>query len=200
MQKKISVGITGLMGSGKSEVARYLMRTGYPVLFMDRVGHDCLGEKDVVNKLTSCFKQHILDESQKIDRKKLSKIVFVDQKKLALLNSILHPIMNEEAKKWIIKHHEKGDSLVFIEAAVLFEMKMELFLDYTVLIQAAEKEIIKRIIQRDRKTLEETKLILDNQRVDASKVDYVIYNMGTLEELQFACHELLYWLDHQVIK
>jgi len=108
IHKKTSVGITGLMGSGKSEVANYLKRTGYPVLLMDLIGHECLNEYDVVDKLTSAFGQEIIDRSQTIDRKKLGKIVFSNQKKLTLLNSILHPIMNEKAKKWIIRHYENG--------------------------------------------------------------------------------------------
>lgn len=199
IHKKISVGITGLMGSGKSEVANYLKRTGYPVLLMDQIGHECLNEYDVVDKLTSAFGQEIIDGSQIIDRKKLGKIVFTDQKKLTLLNSILHPIMNEEAKKWIIRHYENGEDLVFIEAAVLFEMKMELFLDYTILVQAGEKEMIKRIFQRDGKTTEEIKRILNKQSVDARKADYVIYNMGTLEELHQSCETLLSWINNNII-
>ncbi len=199
IHKKTSVGITGLMGSGKSEVANYLKRTGYPVLLMDLIGHECLNEYDVVDKLTSAFGQEIIDRSQTIDRKKLGKIVFSNQKKLTLLNSILHPIMNEKAKKWIIRHYENGEDLVFVEAAVLFEMKMELFLDYTILVQAPEKEIIKRIILRDGKTIEEIKRILNKQSVDARKADYVIYNKGTLEELHQSCQALLSWINNQII-
>lgn len=187
----ISVGLTGLMGSGKSEAANYIKRTGFPVLFMDQVGHDCLQEDEVVQTIVNLFGVKILDNENKIDRKKLSTIVFSDVKKLKRLNMLLHPIMNQRAKAWIKQQFHKDQRIVFIEAAILFEMKMNKFLDYTVLIKAAEKDIINRIIKRDGKTKIEIQQILKTQRTNEDKIDYVIINDGSLEDLHKKCDYLI---------
>ncbi|MEA1884226.1 MAG: dephospho-CoA kinase [Thermotogota bacterium] len=187
----ISVGLTGLMGSGKSEVANYLKRTGFPVLFMDQVGHDCLQDDEVIQTLVNSFSVKVLDESNKINRKKLSAIVFNDPKELKKLNAILHPKMNENAKGWIKKQFKKGQKIVFIEAAILFEMQMNKFLDYIVLIKASEKNMIDRIIKRDQKSEVEIQQILQAQKTNEDRFDYVIINDGSLEELHKNCVHLI---------
>lgn len=187
----ISVGLTGLMGSGKSEAANYLKRTGFPVLFMDQVGHDCLQDHEVFQPLVNTFGLKILDEGGKINRKKLSQIVFKDHQKLKRLNAILHPKMNQRAQNWIKQHFQKGQEIVFIEAAILFEMKMNFFLDYIVLIKASDKEIIDRIKKRDQKSEVEIQQILETQKTNMDKVDYVINNDGSLGELYKSCDQLI---------
>jgi dephospho-CoA kinase len=187
----ISVGLTGLMGSGKSEVANYLKRTGFPVLFMDPIGHDCLQDNEVVQTLVNSFGVKILDEDNKINRKKLSAIVFNDQKKLKRLNTILHPMMNKKAKDWIKRQFQQGQKIVFIEAAILFEMQMNKFLDYIVLIKAAEKDMIHRIMKRDHKSEVEIQQIFQTQKTNEDRVDYVIINDSSLEELYKNCDHLI---------
>jgi len=187
----ISVGLTGLIGSGKSEVANYLKRTGFPVLFMDQVGHDCLEDDKVVQTLVNSFGSMILDEANQINRKELSTIVFNDHIKLRQLNTLLHPKMNQRAKDWIQNNFQKGQGIVFIEAAILFKMKMNKFLDYTVLIKAAEKDIINRIIERDHKSEAEILQILETQKANEDKVDFVIINDNSLEELYRKCDQLI---------
>ena len=186
-----SVGLTGLMGAGKTEAANYFKRTGYPVLFMDQVGHDCLQETDIIEELVETFGDVILDKSNTINRKKLSQLVFHDQEKLNSLNRILHPKMNQKAKKWIAVHFNQGRQIVFLEAAILFKMKMNKFLDYTVLIKAAEKDLVKRIIKRDRKSEKEIQQIFETQKMNETKVDYVIMNAGSLNDLYQRCNKLL---------
>ena len=187
----VSVGITGLMGSGKSEAANYIKRTGYPVLLMDQVGHDTLKDKDILTHLVKVFGESILDNRAHIARKRLSEIVFTNQRKLTVLNDILHPKMNKKAKEWITWHFKRGHSLVFVEAAILFEMKMNQFLDITVLIKAAESDIRKRIIRRDHKSPQEIEKILKTQTVTEEKADYVIYNDSTLKDLYKSCDDLI---------
>ncbi len=187
----ISVGLTGLMGSGKSVVANYFKRAGFPVLFMDQVGHHCLQDTEVVKTIVNSFSINILDKDNKINRKKLATIVFNDHKKLKRLNAILHPKMNQKARDWIQKHFQKGRQIVFIEAAILFEMEMNKFLDYSVLIKASEKNIVDRIIKRDHKSEFEIQQILETQNTNEDKVDYVIINDGSLEELYKKCDHLI---------
>jgi dephospho-CoA kinase len=158
---------------------------------MDPIGHDCLQDNEVVQTLVNSFGVKILDEDNKINRKKLSAIVFNDQKKLKRLNTILHPMMNKKAKDWIKRQFQQGQKIVFIEAAILFEMQMNKFLDYIVLIKAAEKDMIHRITKRDHKSEVEIQQILQTQKTNEDRVDYVIINDSSLEELYKNCDHLI---------
>lgn len=191
LSNQLSVGLTGLMGSGKSEAAHYFKRAGYPVLFMDQIGHICLQEPDNIKALTNLFGPVILDDQNNISRKKLSQLVFNDSNKLKILNAFLHPKMNQSAKEWIKQHFKIGQQIVFIEAAILFEMQMNKFLDYTVLIKAREKDLIKRIMKRDQKSMNEIKQILETQKMNEKQVDYVIINDSTLDDFYRKCNQLL---------
>lgn len=189
-KKTLRVGITGMMASGKSEVCNYLKRAGYPVLFMDKVGHELLGEKHYIKRITSAFGPEILDKLGLIDRRKLSQIVFKDEEKLKILNLILHPEMNKRAKKWMKKEFEQGVKMVFIEAAILFEMQMDSFLDYIVHVKASEKTIVERVMSKSHKTKTEILGILKTQKIEEDKLDYVIINDGSLEALYSECNRL----------
>lgn len=184
------VGITGLMASGKSEVCNYFKRAGYPVLFMDKVGHELLEEKQYIKKLTSVFGSQILDEYGAINRKILSQIVFQDEEKLNILNSILHPEMNKRAIKWMKKEFEQGVKTVIIEAAILFEMQMDSFLDFIVHVKAPQRDIVERVMAKSNKSEAEIIAILKTQKIEEDKTDYVIINEGSLEALYSKCSRL----------
>ena len=198
LSNQLSIGLTGLMGSGKSEAAHYFKRAGYPVLFMDEIGHTCLQEPNNIKTLKNYFGPKILDDHNNINRKKLSQLVFNNPKKLHKLNAFLHPKMNQKAKDWIKQHFITGDQLVFIEAAILFEMQMNKFLDYTVLIKAKEKELINRIMKRDHKSINEIKQILETQKMNENQVDYVIVNDDTLKVFYQKCDQLLKQLLQEI--
>lgn len=194
----ISIGVTGKIGSGKTVVAEYFKSIGYPVLFMDIVGHRILEEKRVIDKLTGRFGNSILDKNDFINRKRLGKIVFSDLESLKYLNGIVHPEMNEYAKTWIHENAQNGYKICFLEAAILFEMKMDEFLERILYIELTEEEIIKRTVKREKMSEEEIRKILSSQYVEEEKIDYVIDNSGSLEDLYLKCEEfekdvLSYW-------
>jgi dephospho-CoA kinase len=99
--------------------------------------------------------------------------------------------MNKKAKDWIKRQFQQGQKIVFIEAAILFEMQMNKFLDYIVLIKAAEKDMIHRIMKRDHKSEVEIQQILQTQKTNEDRVDYVIINDSSLEELYKNCDHLI---------
>lgn len=195
----ISVGLTGLMGSGKTEAAKFFQRAGYPVLFMDQVGHACLQKPEIVQVLVDAYGSEILNLDQTINRKELSSIVFNNSQKLKRLNAILHPVMNQQAKDWINHRFKQRRHLVFIEAAILFEMQMNKFLDFTVLIKAAENDLIERIKKRDQKSELVIQKILQAQSKNENHVDYVLLNEGTLEDLYHRCKNLLEILKQKTV-
>ena len=115
------IGITGGVGSGKSAVLSYMEEEyGAYVCQLDIVA------KKLQEKGRKCYKEiagyfgnDILDEYDNIDRKALGDIVFKDNKKLEVLNKIVHPAVKDFVREDIKDHEEKGTELYIIEAALM---------------------------------------------------------------------------------
>ncbi len=117
------IGITGGIGSGKSEVLKFLKQLGYYVIEADKLSHSLMekGEK-AYNRIVDEFGSGILDDAGNIDRVVFREIVFGDEKALGSLNAIVHPAV----KDYIINDiREKTSSnqfeYYFIEAALLIQ-------------------------------------------------------------------------------
>lgn len=121
------LGITGGVGSGKSEVLRYMEEEyGAVVCQLDEVAK-ALQKKgtDCYDKIIEQFGLEVTGENEELDRKKLAAIIFQDENKRRILNGIVHP----EVKKWveqdIIEKKKRGVPLYVIEAALLPEAGYE---------------------------------------------------------------------------
>ena len=90
------IGLTGGIGTGKSEVSRLLDTLGAEVIEADRVAHEAYapgtpGWREVVE----AFGEGVLDADGRIDRKRLGGIVFGDEQARERLNAIVHPIVRQ---------------------------------------------------------------------------------------------------------
>ena len=106
--KKPIIGILGGIASGKSAVAAEFVKLGCKVIDADKIAHEVLEEKTVKEKILESFDPTILDQEGKINRRKLAEIVFADAEKLALLNTIIHPLVLERADKLIKKYNKQN--------------------------------------------------------------------------------------------
>ena len=87
------IGITGGIGSGKTAVLDIMQRDyGAFIMEADALAHRLMEPGQIsYNDIVEHFGRDILDEDSRIDRAKLSAVVFSDQKQLDILNSITHP-------------------------------------------------------------------------------------------------------------
>ena len=106
--KKPIIGILGGIASGKSTVAAEFVKLGCKVIDADKIAHEVLEEKTVKEKILESFDPTILDQEGKINRRKLAEIVFADAEKIALLNTIIHPLVLERADKLIKKYNKQN--------------------------------------------------------------------------------------------
>lgn len=199
MGKLFTIGITGGIGSGKTTVSEIFHEFGYEIIYADKIGHECLEKKKVIDLLVKDFGSEILDEGH-INRKSLGKIVFSDSLKIIRLNEIMIPEMLEEIKKRIEYFSLKGEKILFVEAAILYEMKLDKLLDRVIYVNANEEIRLNRIKKRDNRSSEEIKKIMDKQIRDMKgrKTDYVMENNGSIDELQEACSRILKDLSRQI--
>ena len=117
------IGITGGVGSGKSQVLAYLKEKHHAVICQaDQVAWDLQkpGQK-CYREIVEHFGHGILNEDKTINRKVLGRRVFADHAELCVLNAIMHPAVKEEIQCRVLKEREKGTKLFFLEAALLIE-------------------------------------------------------------------------------
>lgn len=167
------IAITGGIGSGKTYVANYIRSKGYIVIDTDIIARELM-EKSNSNYLNIIekFGSDILKSDGDIDRAKLRNIVFHDEKKRRLLNSITHPNIMEKALD-----ESDGASIYFVEVPLLFEENLESFFDQAWVVDCSEETQIKRVLKRSSLSQEEVLDIIRCQmprEERISKADVVI--------------------------
>ncbi len=118
------IGITGRVGSGKSEILNYLEKH-YPCILIraDEVAKELQkpGAK-CFDAVVSCIGSDCLDKNGGIDKAKMAEVIFNDPDVLEKVNSIVHPAVKESILEQIGVAREDGKSeYVFLEAALLLE-------------------------------------------------------------------------------
>ena len=184
--KKLLVAITGGIGSGKSTFAEYLAEQGFIVLSADDISKDILANDPEVRKDIIKEFGDLAYSGKKVNKEFLAREVFSDPVKLKKINSILHPRVREEINS-ISKEHFKTSDIVFVEAALIFESKMEKMYNHIVLI-VADKDIRKKRVKSTGKISEKDFLKRDENQLDdetkMKKADFVFINNGFKSELQ----------------
>lgn len=181
------LGITGGVGSGKSEVLRYLEKEyGAVVCQLDEVA------KELQKQGGACYQQildhfgtEILGEDRELDRQKLAMIVFQDEKKRQVLNEIVHPQVKCWVEQDIKEKKEQKVPLYVIEAALLPEAGYEQICQEMWYIYARE-EVRRRRLEESRGYTDEkiSQMIASqsSEEVFRKTCQTVIDNSGSFEE------------------
>ncbi len=176
----IILGITGPIGSGKTYVSDMISDRGFKKIDTDNVYHSLVDSpSETVEALAKEFGKEILLENGSIDRKKLSKIVFSDKKKLAKLNEISHKAVIEKTEKLISDYEKNGEKMLLIEVPLMFESGFDKRCDYVVSVVADEETRVERICKRSALSAEEAKKRIKNQKNNDFYIEnssFVIYN------------------------
>jgi len=180
LNKKIIIGITGGVASGKSVVAEFFNHMDVPVINADKIGHEILQIEKIKDQIIACFGEAILENGE-IKRKKLGKIVFHDMRKLHQLNAIVHPML---IKDIITRIEQNTEPIIAIDAALLLQWNMNEICDIVILVTAPENIRIERIVQHTHLSYEEAHdRIHSQQKFSEQDADYVIINDGSLKKL-----------------
>ena len=187
------IGLTGGIGTGKSEVSRLLGTLGAEVIEADKVGHEAYepgspGWREVVE----AFGEGVLDADGRIDRKRLGGIVFGDEQARERLNAIVHPIVRQFLEERIAGLEREGARVVVIEVPLLIEAikqqsRWTRMLDEIWVVTAPEDEVVARV--RARSGLDETAIRsrIGSQATERERIEHadaVIDNSGSLEGLK----------------
>tara|TARA_B100001559_G_scaffold174101_1_gene145771 strand:+ start:189 stop:770 length:582 start_codon:yes stop_codon:yes gene_type:complete len=169
------VGLTGGMGTGKTSILNLFKKKNINCFNSDFIAKNLM-DNDLKEEIKTLFGSDIYEKG-KLNRKKISKIVFNDIKKLNKLNSIVHPAVRKNFRDFIKKN--ETDKFIVYETALLFETGFNRECDIIILIISPFKKRIERIMKRDGLLKSEIIRRIDHQLPDKKKVDlsdYIIEN------------------------
>lgn len=178
------VGLTGGIGSGKSTVAKEFQQVGkVAVYFADDEAKNLMLTSPIIKEQICKEFGNEAYQNNKLNKAFIAEIVFSDTKKLATLNSIVHPEVYTHFKNFVDSNSDK--EYVLYENAILFENNSDLLCDKIITVIADESIRIQRVVDRDNASEAEVKNRISNQWKDSKKTllsNYIITN-NTLDEL-----------------
>jgi dephospho-CoA kinase len=195
------IGLTGSIGTGKSEAARQLEILGASIISADQVGHEAYTPNtEAWEQVVAAFGDDILQDDKDIDRRKLGAIVFSDPSQLEKLNAIMHPRMARMVSDKIEVLRGQGVKVVVVEAALLFEAGWDTLVEEVWVTDSSEDIVVGRLKERNGLSEEEAKKRINSQMDRAERIersDFVIDNSSDMAGLESAIKEL--W-DRRVAK
>ena len=185
-----TVILTGGMGSGKSAVCAVLKARGVPVYDSDSRTKS-LYDRDpaLVGALEAALGIGLRAADGRLDRAKLASLIFQDPALKAAVEAIVHPAVLADFRRWKRWHRPKGWTygpvpFVVLESAIILSCPVfDGVGDRTVLVDASEEVRLARAVARDGSAPEAVLRRIRQQRFDLSRVDAVIPNDGSLEDL-----------------
>lgn len=181
------VFVTGGIGSGKSAVCKMLSALGIPVYDSDsrtKALYD--SDPELIPSLEIALEVDSLrTEEGRLDKRKLSSIIFSDGDKLQTLENIVHPAVLKDFLAFASGYDGTGVPFVVMESALVLQKPLfDGVADLVVLVDAPLDVRIDRACKRDSATREAIAQRINNQMLDSSKADIIINNDLDLETLK----------------
>ncbi|WP_344392163.1 dephospho-CoA kinase [Streptomyces vastus] len=191
----LTVGLTGGIGAGKSEVSRLLVECGAVLIDADKIAREVVERGTPgLAAVVDAFGEDILTPDGSLDRPKLGSIVFTDPDKLALLNSIVHPLVGARSRE--LESAAAQDAVIVHDVPLLAENGLAPLYDVVVVVDAAPETQLDRLIRLRGMTEEDARARMAAQATRDKRLqtaDIVIDNDVPLEQLERRVREV--WAD-----
>lgn len=188
-------GLTGGIATGKTAVAEMLRVLGSEIIDFDILARQVVEPgKPAWEKIVEYFGKNVLQEDRCLDRKKISAIVFGNLGKRKVLESITHPLIFDEFEKRLndISQNCPG-AIVHGVMPLMIEIGLQGLFQKVIVIYISRASQIRRLVVRDKISLEDAENILKAQVPIEEKLryaDFVINNEGTLDETRIQVERL----------
>jgi dephospho-CoA kinase len=186
LRHMVKVGLTGGIGAGKSEVSRLLVECGAVLIDADRIAREVVAPGTPgLAAVVEAFGEDVLAGDGSLDRPKLGSIVFADPDKLAVLNSIVHPLVGARSRE--LEEAAAEDAVVVHDVPLLTENGLAPLYDVVVVVDSAPETQLDRLIRLRGMTEDDARARMAAQATREKRreiADIVIDNDVPLEELQ----------------
>lgn len=193
------MGLTGGIASGKTTVSNMFANLGVPVIDTDVIAREVVEPgQPAIDEIRQRFGDAVIDESGKLLRSAMRKLIFKDNQARADLEIILHPRISAEVRR---QSESLQGTYQVIAVPLLVESTLLQFVDRVLVVDCQEDKQIERLLQRDSGTIEEAKSILASQSSRDARLaiaDDIIRNNSDLHHLQeqvIALHERYQFLS-----
>lgn len=187
------IGVTGGIGCGKTTFAKLLsFELKAPILDADKIAHEAYFDKDIIIKICETFGNDILDETNNINKSKLSNIVFSNSEKLSNLNAIIHPfVINSIITQ--IASLSQNYKYIIVDIPLPVDEFIKLS-DFIITVWANLDIRIKRVMERtnlsESDVVNRIKKQMPQDKYEAL-ADYIIYNNNSIDELKNKVKDIL---------
>jgi dephospho-CoA kinase len=191
MACRLRIGLTGGIGSGKSEVARQFTALGAGVIDTDIIARQLVEPgQPALTEIAAVFGREVLETSGRLDRDRLRRLVFADPARRKQLEDILHPRIRAQA----LQEADRTDApYCLLVIPLLVETAADYQLDRILLVDCPEALQRQRIRARDALSDAEIDAILAAQANRAARqavADDIILNDSDLQSLTVAVERL----------
>lgn len=187
------IGMTGGIGSGKSEASKIFASLNIEVIDLDKISRE-ITEKDheAIEEIKTLFGQSVFNKENELDRKKLRDMIFSDKNLKIKLENILHPKILAEVKKKLSIFSDQP--YVVIDIPLLFETNQYVpLISRSLVIDCELSDQIERVRKRDGMEIAMVQSII-SQQVDRNtriqRGDDVILNDGSIKSLEDSIKKL----------
>lgn len=179
------VGLTGGLGSGKSEALRALGELGAATLSTDAVVHELLASEELHAQITERLGPEVASDGA-LDRAKIAERVFGDDQAREWLEGVLWPRVGARVMQWkrALDAADQPPPAAVVEVPLLFEAGMEGVFDHTLAVVADEDVRAERAAGRGHGGVASRASRQLSQSDKAERADFVVRNDGSLEELR----------------
>jgi dephospho-CoA kinase len=170
------IGLTGSIATGKSFVADIFRKNKIPVFSSDQEVGKLLKEKKVIDLIKEQEELFKVIENGVINKEKLSRLVFKDNKILEILEKILHPLVNE--RREVFTQQNFKEKIALLEIPLLFEKNYQLLCKKIITTYCSDKTQKERALRRANIDLERFNFITKKQipgGIKATLADYIVY-------------------------
>ncbi|OON74744.1 dephospho-CoA kinase [Streptomyces tsukubensis] len=181
----LSVGLTGGIGSGKSEVSRLLVGHGAVLIDSDRIAREVVEPGTPgLTAVVEAFGEEMLTPEGALDRPKLGTVVFGDSAEVARLNAIVHPLVRARSAE--LQRAADADAVVVNDVPLLVESDLTALYDLVIVVDATPETRLDRLVRLRGMTEENARARMAAQATREQRLaaaDIVIDNDGPLDTL-----------------
>ena len=176
---KLTIGITGGIGAGKSVVSRILRCNGFDVYDCDtKAKNIMISDPKVKNSLVMALGEEVYEPDGELNKKYLAKLMFSDDEIRNYVNSVVHSAVKQD----IFVAREENKGWFFIESAILATSGIENICDSIWIVESSEETKLRRVMERDNLSESQIKArmqiqikelsVTKNRRVEILKNDF----------------------------